>query len=269
MSADTEKYHDQIDAYLRGELSQEEQDLFEEQLKLNKELKQEYLIHVELYAQEDERIWASEELQPDTDEVAKLESYFKSEEAQEFKRILASANENYKQQKNEGKNTKWLLPLVAAASIAIIMMLQFDFFKPSTVELYAEYSNWNDLPSLTSRGDENQLAQGQLYFEEGKYTESLNVFVEYLENENELSSSILTYMGLASLELDKENDALVYFNQLINSDAIDQSRGYWYKALLFLKQEKISQTKETLKIIVSDSTNYNFEKAKELLDDLN
>ncbi|WP_299442140.1 hypothetical protein [uncultured Aquimarina sp.] len=264
-----EKYHDQIDAYLRDELSLEDKALFEQSLQKDPELLMEFKVHQELFAQMDESVWINESFTPDIEEVKQVEAYFRSAEAKKLKDTIAKAQANYQKKNNISflKN-RLFLPILAAASIAIFVVLYTLNSNNSSQDLYVGYSQWRDLPSLTSRSDESQLAEGQRLFEQKKYKESYTLFKDYVEGKNEISPPVLVYSGLSALELNKYKEAISYFDQLINSDTIDQSKGYWYKALVYLKQNKKQKTITILEEITTDKNNYNYQEALELLDKL-
>ncbi|SEM20258.1 TPR repeat-containing protein [Aquimarina amphilecti] len=259
-------YHDQIDAYLRDELSIEEKALFEQSLKNNPELLHEFRIHQELFALTDESVWINESFIPSEEEVKEVETYFRSTEAKKLKNTIAQAQINYqKGNRFSFFNNRLFLPILAAASIALIVILYTFNSNNSTRDLYVEHSRWKDLPSLTSRSDENQLAEGQKMFEQKKYQESYSLFKNYVENNDQTSPSVLVYVGLSALELNKYEEAISYFDRLISSDAVDQSKGYWYKALVYLKQDNEDRAILILENILLDEQNYNFNKAKVLL----
>ncbi|MDY8138617.1 tetratricopeptide repeat protein [Aquimarina sp. 2201CG5-10] len=268
MDANQEKYHDQIDAYLREELSSEDRALFEQSLLEDQELKKEFLIHKELFALEDDSIWIQDLFDPDESEVKQVEAYFKSEEVQNLKDVISTAQSNYTEsdkKKSIFVNKKWFIPILVAASFTLLFFVYTFNSGYTAQELYAEYGEWDDLPSLTSRSDETQLAEGQRFFEQKEFLASYELFKNLEDNKLETSPEILVYLGLSSLELNKYNEAISYFDQLINSDAIDQSKGYWYKALTYLKQEKKDKAISILEVILKDETNYKYIEAKELM----
>lgn len=264
-----EKYHDQIDAYLRDELSLEDKALFEQSLQNDPELLIEFKVHQELFVQMDESTWINESFTPDIEEVKEVETYFRSAEAEKLKDTIAKAQANYQKKNNSSfiKN-RLSLPILAAASIAIFVVLYTINSESSSQDLYAGYNQWQDLPSLTSRSDESQLAEGQLFFEQKKYDESYTLFKSYIEGENEVIPPVLIYSGISALELNKYKEAISYFDQLINSDTIDQSKGYWYKALVYLKQNKKQKAITILEKVTSDKNNYKYQEALEVLDKL-
>ncbi|WP_299314493.1 tetratricopeptide repeat protein [uncultured Aquimarina sp.] len=258
-------YHDQIDAYLRDELSAEDRTLFEQLLQNDPELLKEFKIHEELFAQMDESAWINDSFTPDIEEVKEVENYFRSAEAKELEDTIAKVQTNYQKNNTSFLKNRLFFSILAAASVAIFVVLYTVSSSNSSQDLYAEFNQWKDLPSLTSRSDESQLAKGQQLFEQKKYDESYILFKEYIKGKNKLLPSVLIYSGLSALELDKYTEAISYFDQIINSNTIDQSKGYWYKALVYLKQDQKDAAVKVLEIILKDKQNYNFNKAHNLL----
>lgn len=76
------------------------------------------------------------------------------------------------------------------------------------------------------------------------------------------------YIGMSYLELEQPKEAVVFFDKLYNSDSFDQSKGLWYKCLVYLKINDNVKLKNTLIKIIENPANYNYNKARELLDDL-
>lgn len=266
MDANQEKYHDQIDAYLRDELSANERRLFEQSLQSNPELLEEFKVHRELFAVMDESMWVNDVFTPDTEEVKEVTTYFRSEEARKLKETIEKAKANYhKTGSNSILKSKWIIPALIAASLSLFVILYSINFSESPQELYAKHNEWQDMPSLTSRSDEGQLANGQKLFEQKRYDDSFQLFTSHIKEADEILPSVFLYAGVAALELDKYTEAVSYFDQLIDSDAIDQSKGYWYKTLAYLKQGKKEEAIQVLKIIIENKENYNFSKAEILL----
>lgn len=77
----------------------------------------------------------------------------------------------------------------------------------------------------------------------------------------------MIYKGLSEIELSKYLEAEKTFDSLINSDLIDAEKGYWFKSLLYLKNNKILKCKTLLNKIITESL-FNKEKAELLLVDL-
>lgn len=85
------------------------------------------------------------------------------------------------------------------------------------------------------------------------------------ENSNPL---LFIYSGMAQAELGKLDEAIDQFDLLENSNSLDASRAYWYKALVYLDNDAVQKAKEQLKKLLDTPGNYKFEEAKELLEKL-
>jgi tetratricopeptide (TPR) repeat protein len=67
------------------------------------------------------------------------------------------------------------------------------------------------------------------------------------------------------LELENYREAIQTFDKLRNSNTLDNHKAYWYTALVYLKQNNAENAKKVLQTLVQDTSNYNYEKAIELL----
>jgi len=112
------------------------------------------------------------------------------------------------------------------------------------------------------------LAKGQSLFEEEQYQKALDIFTSFIDTREEIPPSVLIYAGVSAVELDKNEEAISYFDKLISMHVMDQSKEYWYKALVFLKQNRKEEEVTTLEIITQDKNNFNFKKAGIPLDKL-
>ncbi|MEW7280541.1 hypothetical protein ABW636_18290 [Aquimarina sp. 2201CG1-2-11] len=271
MSTNAEKYYNQIDAYLRGALTNEEKAVFEKLLQENTGLRKELSLHKELYAQFDDTDWVGHQFEGKNIDFKNAEAYFRSEEANAFKEVIEKAEENYKNKsQTRFLSTKKIIVLLAAASVALLFVFTTLLSKDTTEELYSQYNDWQDLPSLTSRGNTNtnSLSKGQVLFEEGNYQQANTIFESIVTTEKELPINVLIYAGATALELKNYTEAIGYFDKIIASNAIDHSKGYWYKAMVYLKQGKKEKVIETLEIITQLQNNYKYKEAIELLNKL-
>jgi len=69
------------------------------------------------------------------------------------------------------------------------------------------------------------------------------------------------------MQLNKFDAAEVTFNSLIASDYLDAQKGYWYKALLYLKKKDTETARALLETIIANQY-YNDAKAAELIEKL-
>ncbi len=262
MNTNPEKYHTQIDAYLREELSKEERFLFEKELNKRGELYEEFMIHKELCTIVNDSDWVTRPFDSNNADKKSVETYFRSQDARDFKDIVIKAQNEFQNKEKRQSNKSWIVPLLAVASVVILVILFNYNSKTSLDDLYVQYNEWQNLPSLTSRGEQNDLSIGEELFEEKRYKESYELFLSVTKQNR--TPGILIYLGLSALELNKYEEALQHMNELIKSDTIDSSKGYWYKAMIYLKQGDREGTITALQTLIS-GRHYNTSKAQELL----
>lgn len=252
-----------IDGYLKGALSTAEKLEFEKRLKEDSDLYDEFIIQKDLFDALGDEAWAFE-TSPNADDVDTLKTYFDSEEAKSIASAIAKSNTDYQ----STKKTVFKLPRLVypiAASIALILGYFVLFQKSTTTEsLYAEYKNWNDLPSLTVRANDNDnsLTKGQTAFKNEQYKEASVIFNNYLKNN--INPQATTYLGVSYIELEQYELALKAFNNLLEGHSLDRSKGYWYKSLVYLKLGDKVKALETLNLLLEKESNYNYQLAKAL-----
>ena len=252
-----------IDDYLNGILSNDDKLDFEKRLKTDSELYQEFIIQKDLFHALDDNSWAFEE-QPNPNEVNTIKTYFDSEEAKSIADVIAQSNTEYQ----NSKKTVFKLPTFVypiAASIALILGYFLFFGETTTTErLYADYKDWNDLPSLTFRADDNddRLSKGQKAFKNQQYKEASQIFNSYLKDN--INPQATTYLGVSYIELEQYEQAIKTFNTLLEGNSLDSSKGYWYKTLVYLKLDDKAKALETLNLLLEKESNYNYKQAKAL-----
>lgn len=258
-----------IDDYLQGNLSKEARIDFKKQLFADPELAEKVKINKNLFALFNKEEWEDiTRLNPDG--IA-YQEYLLSDEAQKLKEAINGAQKKYKQTTiSPFKRFRWY---GAAASLVLLVALSYNVItnqSGSSEELYAQYGDITDLPSLTLRSDGDKLlSEAEQLFHNKEYLGALNSLELYDEKYNNPPViDILLYKGVCHLELGEFNKAKSMFNLLKNSNSLDKNKAYWYLALTNLKQKDIATTKKMLNIVV-DNTYYNHIKAHQLLSKLN
>lgn len=254
-----------IDNYLKGELSEDEEKVFLERLESDIALNKKFQFEKQLFDALNEDSWSfTKERNKETEAYKNL---LDSEDIKALKDTLKSTTTSYNSPNHSNKGKRFFYYLAAAS---VVVFLGFQFFLNQNVsnqDLYDDYIGLSDLPSFVSRNDEaNTLYQAQRLFEDKKFEEALIVFQSSSGNQ-EYKGNIFIYQGIAQTELGRYNEAEKTFNSLINSDLLDSNKGYWYKALLYLKQNRVDGAKEILNIIVSENL-FNKKKAQDLLNEL-
>ena len=264
------EYQNQIDAYLRDELSQEGKVEFESLLEQDDELREEFKIHQDLYNHFSEVDLMNVVPASENSGKQALMDYFESQEAENLKQTISRVRNQPAADEPSSKVSRNIFfgAFAMAASIALIIVFNIyntDVYGP---DLYAEYSTWESMPSLTVRQGVNDLSEAQSLFEAGHYQEVYDLLKSYGQGGELTTSNVLIYLSVTCIELNKFEEADTYLERLIASDAVDFSKGYWYQSLSLLKQDKKAEAVQVLMKIASEPTYYNHEKAKDLLEQL-
>lgn len=262
-----EEDHILIEKYLKGSLSKDEEASFLERLDSDAEFKEHFEFEQQAFNTLSKDEWSY--VGNTSSEVKDYRRLLDDSDMQDLKQTLDKVNSNQRHTSNKSKRTP--LYYLAAASIVLFIAFQFFFNQGvSNQELYDGFINHDGLPSFATRSSgndlEDKLVIAQRLFENQEYKASLTVFEPILEAETN-NASLYLYTGIAQSELNLYKKAEATFDNLIDNESIDGSAGYWYKALLYLKQDKVEDAKLVLNEIVEKSL-YNQSKAKELLSKL-
>ncbi len=267
--------YEQIEAFILGKMSDAEKKLFEAKIQSDKDLRKEVELHRSLKHVIQDKEWHLTESVKDNKAFNQIKNSRRSKKYANIESSIQEAGDQYFENEIKPKGNKnWLYYISAAAAVVCIaFFINYYNSNQSTTSLYAEYSNWKDLPSLTVQSDnENILAEGEHLFFKEEYTKAIMIFSQVLidssvQNQN-LNPYILSYLGASYLELNDYKNAIFTFDKLVNSNTVDSSKGYWYKTMVYLKQGNKQKTKEQLKLILQDERNFNFQKARELFEKL-
>ena len=260
----------QADKYLANNLTEPELSAFLLELNNNAELADYIAINKEMNVQFSDTDWQFIE-DADANQTKDLQTYFNSDEAQALKSALNDAAQKHKiLDTPEKANSKRLFSFLAiAASIVLFVGL---FFLNRTTNSYDNYNSWTELPSIIERGEAKSatLERAEIKFVAKDYAEANKLYTAYLTESKSKSDNInvLLYLGITELELNQNEKALSTFDKVIKSDSIDFSKGYWYKALVYLKVKDNSNVIKQLKLITKDNSNYKYNEAVKLLSEL-
>ncbi len=248
-----DKRQDNIERYIRKEMNAQEHSLFEKQLNEDKALKEDVLLQIALHdAFYDKSVTVTKNIDS-IEEINEVTSVLKSDEMQKISSTIKNTIKREKQPKI--RYIRYLTSGIAAA-ILIGVLLTFYFSQDSTTTLYEEYADWNNLPSLVEKGEaESLLNSVELLYRDNAYKKIIEL------TQDTSDPYVLIYRGVSFIKLNDFTKAEQSFDQLINSNSLESSRGYWYKSLLYLKQGKINKTKEHLEFIIKNDTYYNYKKA--------
>ncbi len=252
-----------IEKFIKGLLDKKEKELFIEKMKTDDSFRKKVSLEEELINRLNEKSWHFIK-NTNSDELKDIELFFKDKTNDNIKESISRASKNYHSKKNKKRFVFYF-----AASIALLVSLFYYNLSSgsSPYELYENYIDRENIPSLIDRNDNNPLSKAETLFNEKKYKEASIIFSKAI-NSKPTNSSIYLYLAISQIELQQYTLAEQTLNKLINSNLIDSEKGYWYKSLLFLKLNSIEQSKELLNLIVKNNY-FNHNKAKILLNQLN
>jgi len=249
-----------IERYLKNELSKEEKQSFIERMDNDALFKEKVILEKQLSETLHEDSWSFLE-ETDHPEIKEYEALLKSKETQALKEGIHEAHKAYEKSQRFSKN--WIFYVAAAVVIVFFSTTIFDFAPKSNQELFDKYMQKTDLIALVDRsGYDSIFSKAQKAFDSKNYqevTSSLSTIVDSTKN-----SSVFVHLAIAEIEQGKFDSAEKVLNKLINSNLLDNQKGYWYKSLLYLKSDQVEKSKKELNTIIKNSY-YKYKEAKQLL----
>lgn len=255
-----------IQNFLKKNLSQQENDKILHRMKVDNDFYEKVKLEEQMFLNFNNDEW-NIHTNTNHSDIKEYEKLLRDETTQTLKNTLNKVNQDY-QQKQVKPYVSWLQYAGIAAVLIIIAVTIFWPSRVSTDQLYADYIDLSELPSLVNRGENDKnagLIQAQKLFEEQNYDAVLSILQKEIPKNK---STTYLYTGISQMELNKFEEAAKTFDQLINSKLIDAPKGKWYKALLFIKTNKLSQARDLLLELTNNSNNYKFEEATKLLKEL-
>ncbi len=176
-------------------------------------------------------------------------------------------------QKTPAKRRRLLPYLMVAASILLLVFALSRFLQEpaikSTPELYAAYFSPYDIPS-SQRNATNELdLQIADLYNNKKYSMVLPLLEEKLASLNPQPSNLLLAKGIALLETNQAEKALLSFQQITtNKDFNFEDEVTWYSALAYLKMDDAVTAQLLIEPLASKPNADHHAKAKQLLNEL-
>lgn len=269
MSFDDQTYA-QIASYLNHEMEEAEKKAFEIILQNDAELASFVDTFSSLESIYDEDKWTVKS-NATSEEVKALAQAFRTDDVTQLSKKIRAIQQQTPQETTTTNRKSYFYYISSAVAIAAVCTLfYFSFMQSITAyDAFEQYHDWTSLPSFQTKSDtENNLAKANRLFKEEKYQEALAIFKTSAEESDMYNPQIQLYIGISYLELENYHEALQTFDQLQNSATIDHHKAYWYTALTYLKQNDAENAKKVLKNLVENPANYNYEKAKKLLQKL-
>lgn len=232
----TMDYLQWIDRYNSGELDQEEEQRFQEQLKVDEKLN-------ELY-----------NLNRDLKTVMENETFFRT------KSIIDKIHEKALRKKQISIKRKYKL-LAAAASVVILIsagVVLFYIFSPNPTpaELYNRYfSSYEILEeqrSADKKPDRTLYIKAAYNYTNGDFVTANQFFSEYLQTNPVDVRAIFAY-GVSLLHTNNPEKAIGQFKSVLaTGDYIFMEASKWYLALAYLKTSKLREAKNILENIIEN-----------------
>ncbi|MGH1387492.1 tetratricopeptide repeat protein [Kordia sp.] len=266
MSFDDSLY-EQIASYVNNQMNEAEKTAFEALLKNDDELASFVETCTSLESVYNEDTWTVKS-NASIEEVKALAKQFRADDVIALsKNIRDIQRQGNQSQTTKSKKSYFYIISSAVAVAAVLTLFYFSFMQSLTGnDFFEQYHNWDNLPSFVEKNDlEDKVAKAQELFKHEKYQEALTIFKQYKQESNTYNQNVQLYIGVCYLELENYHEAIQTFDQLRTSNTLDNHKAYWYTALTHLKQNNVETAKKVLNTLVQDSSNYNYEKAKELL----
>lgn len=269
MSILDDTYHDRIEAYLLGELSEEARTAFEAELARNDDLKNALEEMKELQADMivlerdnflDRLNEIKGELEDTANSAATSEDTFEGEAENEESREFSG------EERPKGKVRRFPRWYVAAAAaiLLLIVPLYLVLRPPATLvdQYFAPYENL-----YSNRGSSDaEIKQALADYDDGNFTESITHFDAYLEIEP-LDSEAIFYSGIAHLAIGKSEKAIELLSSVDSEGFIYSLRAKWYLSLAYLQKDQKAEARTILEGVKSSKGELG-QKASELIDEL-
>ena len=257
----SDKDYKAIEAYLGNSMSPDEVSKFEQRLVVDQILKNE----VQLFKSINEHLitTVSEAEIPNNQYSNLLESYLESEEAEKLKHKIKSLF-------IENKKRKQYKFYWAAAILLIFVSIGSGYLwnlkSSNPKNIFNHYYDINDIHINIKRGGEESLNTTiSNAFKEKKYKESLFLFNEYSKKEINIDTSLFLIKGASHLALKETDSAIASFQILAKSNLLDKSKGEWFLALTYVKNNKLKEAESVLNKIKNDSNHYKKHEAIAIL----
>ena len=237
-----ENFYENIDDYLNGVLSKEDQAAFEKTLEEQPELRAE----LELYREIESTLAADFQHEQENAAVkATLTSESKAffaEEKKEAKVITL-------------QRSHWIRSIAVAAAVVLVIVFAWPYLKPSASLQYADLAHHPKASFTEMGGTEEWLPQAEKAFNAGNYAGAIQPLQTYLLAHDE-NTQAWFYLGICLLETNEYDKAGTLFQQISTSDTAYKTEAVWYLALTALKKGDTKTCKDYLMQIPEGSGHY-------------
>lgn len=240
-------YSRKIESYLSREMGQEDIKSFELELKLNTQLSKEFNLSVEI----DEMIDEDEDILS-----------FRKQLQEIHQRKSSSATRIFSLREF---NKRWYY---AAASITLLIMISGMLYliipkDYSNERLFSMYYNTEKVLNV-SRSADNQLLDALIKYQQKEFSEAARLF-EAILREDEKNIVIRFYSGIAYIETQYYNDAIVAFKKILEGeDNLYTEHASWFLGLTYLRINETEKAISAFDNILRDPGNYYHAQAEDI-----
>ncbi len=245
---------EKLERYLMDSMNLEERTLFQKEINNSEDLQEFIEIYNQIDNFEDDSKWNM--YRGNNKKLKHAASLFNNKETLEFSQKLKDFKNNYSS-KTPTKKLSWKnIAMYSSVAASILFMFYTVFFQTQSLnDIYKQHNTWNELPSLSVKGETtaNKKAKLEKLFLSKDYNATIKLAKKLIANSKNTEPNILLYLGISQMEINKHKEAIKTFDVLINSNTIDNHKGYWYKAMVYLKtDDKINAKKVFQKIVAND-----------------
>ena len=254
--------YEQIEKYIKGELSSTEAQSFEQELSANSALKEEVALYKDVQNTLSKQFkFEAEDAVVETT-IAQLSKKYA---AQNFKNNVSKPQENKEEEVENSKVSmiRRLLPLTTLAAAAALLLFFFNPFKNNISPAQLAAQNFELYQLDASMGSSDLKAtwtEAIKNYRAENYEVAITKFDSFLKDNPDNKEALLA-KGCALLKLNKTDLAIQTFQQINNSKTAN-----WYLALSYLKNDEVTKAQPILEGLL-DNKKYGA-KAKAILRDL-
>ncbi|WP_178986038.1 tetratricopeptide repeat protein [Winogradskyella helgolandensis] len=241
----------QFEAYLAGDLSEDDVVAFNERLNSDAQFKEAFEIYKDLSSSLEHQIGNEREI---FDFKANLD-------------VISSQHFNAIHDEELGikpaPKTSFYKYAVAAS---VVILLGFFIFNQFGGPKYEDYNNFDPISLTVRSADNTNFSKAEQSFNSKNYEEAIRAFNVILEDDF-TNLEIQLYKGIALVETNQFKEADIVLNKITNGNTAYRNKAKWILALSYLKQDNTSASIKILKTIPNDAEDYT--SAQKLLNELN
>lgn len=237
-----EKFYENIEDYLTGNLSAEDREAFEKALEDQPELKQELALYQEIEG------------------VLAADAQHEKENAAVQETLTSLSKQYFSEEKKEAKvitlqRSQWIRRIAVAAAIVLVIVFAWPYLQPAGVPQYADLADHPTASFTEMGGAETLLPQAEQAFNSGDFAGAIEPLQTYLLD-NDGNTQAWFYLGISLLETGAHDQAETLFKQISTLDSAYKTEAVWYLALTALKKGELDNCKKYLEQIPEGSSHY-------------